>query len=82
MTRDGLTEDQTPELSPGVKRQPRGELGQSEAEGDWWSIPLSCCSKCGCQIELEGPADDRLVVGLQGELSETCNNLTEDVYMC
>lgn len=35
MTRDGLTEDQTPELSPGVKRQPRGELGQSEAEGDW-----------------------------------------------
>ena len=46
------------------------------------SIPLSCCSKCGCQIELERPADDRLVVGLQGELSETCKNLTEDVYLC
>lgn len=39
VTRDGLTEGQTRELSPGVWRQPRGELGQSEAKVDWVEQP-------------------------------------------
>lgn len=38
-TRGGLTEDQTREPSPGVKRQPRGELGQSEAQAGWAEHP-------------------------------------------